>query len=556
MRHFFTLLLSLTLLSNSFAQDLPLKIEVPPASTDPNVQFTMLNFEVMGKDKFSIFYYHTLYGSVLHNSEFVEDTGQVVFKDHKHKIPIPNSHIAVLLKKQIFDGSGKLLNSEEWLLAGRKMDVAGEYKIYFPKGAKHPIVANRTVIDKTIFNLDAVKGLNPVEMNTLLDLSLTMFPEDPTNNDNKFASQPNTNTLAEDILATRKQFKSLRSTGLLFRGDLPPNESVLTRYNIVSDRTFVITKGKEKDKTKPTLLKFYVTEDYKTFDCLDSARVEGEVSLTSAATIYNTNAEAIGAFANLLVKSKDEKGEDLAQQFSVAMDADYTIGTWLHSVGKNKLNSLSPEVCWYEGSKLWVMSNNREKFFKSYVQMHVFEKGKPAMSLFPLTEEEKGSEKTKFVKTYQPTPPSGIGTAPALPERYVPIYFTTAGETRYIIMQGTRFDDVSKSRQYLSVNIYRIESKGKVTNIDMLSDYKAFVPLPLPRIIKNPDAEFFLLQYPLKIQLAFYQDRSEIIPLDADNGTLVQKPDNSYLVTSPYGSALLRRTTMGTKYTLLFYPQK
>ncbi|MBC7865705.1 MAG: hypothetical protein IAF38_22210 [Bacteroidia bacterium] len=201
------------------------------------------------------------------------------------------------------------------------------------------------------------------------------------------------------------------------------------------------------------------------------------------------------------------------------------------------------------------MSNNREKFFKSYVQMHLLEKGKPAVSLFPLTEEEKGSEKSGFVKTFQPVAPSGVGTAPALPERYIPIYFSTAGETRYIIMQGTRWDEASKNRQYLSVNIYRLDGKGKVTNIDMLSDYKAFYPMPLPRIIKNPNAEFFLLQYPVKIQLAFYNDRSEISPLDVDNSALVEKPDRQYLTTTPNGSVLLRRTNMGTKYTLLFYPK-
>lgn len=341
----------------------------------------------------------------------------------------------------------------------------------------------------------------------------------------------------------------------MFRGDLPSNESVLTRYSIVSDRIFVVTKVKDKDKTKPTVVKFYVNTDYKTFDCLDSTTVSGEITLTSAATVYSTNAEAVGAFANMHIKSKDEKGEDLLQQLSVAMDADYKIGTCLHSVGKNKLNSLSPEVCWYEGDQLWVMSNNREKVFKSYVQMHLFERGKPATNLFPLTEEEKSSEKSKFVKTFQPTPSNGVGTAPPIPERYIPIYFTTQGETRYIIMQGTRMDEVSKNRQYLSVNVYRIDGKGKVTNVDMLSDYKAFIPLYVPVIIKNTDVQYYLLQYPVKLQLAFYADRSELSPLDIDNSAVLEKPNREYISTSPYGSALLRRTNMGTKYTLLFYPK-
>jgi len=201
------------------------------------------------------------------------------------------------------------------------------------------------------------------------------------------------------------------------------------------------------------------------------------------------------------------------------------------------------------------MSNNREKFFKSYMQVHVFEKGQPAQYLFPLTEEEKGTEKTKFVKTFQPTPANGVGTAPPLPEKYAPIYFTTAGTTRYIVMQGTRFDEATKNRQYLSLNIYRMEATGKVTHVDLLSDYKAFIPMPFQKIVKNPEAEFSLLQYPLKLQLAFYADRSELSPLDAENASLVLKPDRTYITTSPYGSALLRRANMGNKLTLLFYPQ-
>lgn len=553
MKHLLSCLFVLTFLLNQ-AQELPIKVEVPPVSEDPNLQFTILRFDVMGKDKFSILYYQVISGSVLRSTEFVRDTGQIVYRDAERRDEILGSNAVVLLKKQIIDGSGKQLATEEWLIAQRVLEASGEHKLYFPKKFQHPLVPNRSVINKSIYTLDAIKGLNESEMGALVELARNMIP--PEFRPREYTNQPRYDyPYAEDILATKRQFKALKSIGTLFKGNLPSDESVLTRFNIVSDRIFVITKVKEKEKTSSTLLKFYISEDNKIFECLDSAKVEGEVTLTSAATAYNTNSEAIGAFANLLVKSKNEKGEELTQQLSVAMDADYTIGTWLHSVGKNKLNSMAPEVCWYEGSKLWIMSNNREKFFKSYMQLHVLEKGKAATNLFPQTDEEKGSEKTKFVKTFQPTPANGVGVAPALPERYVPIYFTTIGETRYIVMQGTRYDEASKNRQYLSVNIYRIDDKGKVSNVDMLSDYKAFIPLPLPGLVKNPEAEYCLLLYPVKLQIAFYKDHSELSPLDENNASLVQKSDGSYISTSTYGSALLRRGNMGTKCTLLFYPK-
>lgn len=210
MKSCFTLLLCISIYLNSSAQDLPVKITVPEASTDPNMQFNVLQFDVMEKDKFSVLYFQSLYGSVMHNSEFVSDTGQIVYKDPKLKTPIYNSNTVLLLKKQIFDATGKLLNTEEWLLAARKLDVSGEFKFYFPRGAKYTTVPNRTVIDKSIYNLDAVKNLSQTEMAALVELVQRMIPKE-----GEAVNYTRTeSTIAEDIIATRKQFKALRSTGL------------------------------------------------------------------------------------------------------------------------------------------------------------------------------------------------------------------------------------------------------------------------------------------------------------------------------------------------------
>ncbi len=548
MKKIFTILLFALVSLNLTSQDLPLKVAVPPVCSDPNLQFYILNFDAPAKDQFSIFYYHLIYGSVIHAGEFVSDTGSAVFKDPKRNDYIQGANAVVMLKKQTFDNTGKLLNESDWLLAERKMESEGAYVLYYPKGFKHALVPNRTAITMSIYNLDAIKGLTVPEMEALAVLVKGMIPQPPQA---YVQSTYHENTLAEDIMATKKQFKSLRATGLLFKGNLPKDESVLTRYPIVSERNFVITRTKGKS----FLLKFYLTEDYKTFDCLDSTRIEGDVSLTSMSTCYNLNSEAIGAFANFQLKTKDDKGEDVLQQYSFAMDADYKISGWIHSVGKNKLNSMDPEICWYEADKLWVMSNNREKFFKSYVQLHQFPKAQAAISLYPTSDEEKGSEKTKFVKNFQPPVPMNQSQIAPLAEKYVPVYMTTAGESRYFIAQGTRWDDVTKSRQYMSVNIYRIDGKGKVTSIDILSDINSHAPFPMDRIIKNPNGEFFLLQYPIKVQLAFYPDRSELSPLTDAASMLIERQDKQFIGTSPYGSFMLHHTLSGTKYTILFYPK-
>ncbi|MCC6370548.1 MAG: hypothetical protein IT236_06020 [Bacteroidia bacterium] len=554
MKKIITLVAALFFILSSNAQTLPVTVDVPPLYNDPNIPFNVLNFDTPEKDKFTVFYYHIVNASVMRAGEFVSDTGYVVARDQKMREYIHGSNSLLFLKKQTFDAGGHLLNSEEWLLAQRQLDAQNEYKMYFSRSFKHPFLANRLPITMNIYNLDAVKGLSQPEMTALVELVKGMIPPPP--GDVHVASTTGgvrENTIAEDIKSIKNQFKSLRSTGLAFKGDLPSGEKVLTRYPIVSDRVFVITKTKGDSY----LLKVYITADYKTFDCLDSVRVNGgDVTLTSAATIYNTNAEAVGAFANLHYKTKDEKGEDMLRQISIAMDADYKVTSWTHSVGKNKMNSLSPEVCWYEGDKLWVMSDNCERVFKTYKQLHQFVKGADAKQIFPASDEDKGSEKSHYVKNFQPeTPPQSTSIGP-VPDKEVPMFLTTVGETRYLITQGTKYDDALKATLYLTVTIYRIDGKGKITNEDFLSDYKGTVPLPIKRIIKNSNAEHFLLQYPVRIQMNLYEDHNDLNPLTADNTQLIEKYNREFITDGPQGSVMLKRSAMGNKYTILYYPKK
>ncbi|MEI6021169.1 MAG: hypothetical protein WCR21_08570, partial [Bacteroidota bacterium] len=400
-KHKFNLSLGLMLLSfNFFAQDLPIKVTVPPVCIDPNQQFNVINFDSPDKDQFTIMYSHFIYASVIQAGEFVQDTGSTVFKDQRKNEPIYNSNQLLLIKKQRINVSGQVVFEEQWLLATRKLDSEGEYKMYFQKGYKHPMVQNRTPITLSIYNINQIQGLSGDEMAALVNLTNNMIPREVDNSVNAPAPVRE-NSIADDLKSMKKQIKSLREAGMMFRGDLPSNEKVLTRYTMAPERTFVITKTKGDD----CLLKFYITEDYKSYDLLDSSRINGDILLTSIATIYNNQSEAVGVFANLHYKTKNEKGEELQQQYSFAMDPEYKISGWIHSVGKNKLNSMSVEVCWYEGTKLWVLSNNREKFFKSYMQLNNFDKGKTAESVFPLTEEDKGSEKSKFAATFQPPVP-------------------------------------------------------------------------------------------------------------------------------------------------------
>ena len=550
----FNLGLSLSLLFilsfNLSAQDLPLKITVPPVCIDPNQQFNVINFDSPDKDQFSILYSHFIYGSVMRADEYVQDTGSVVFKDKRKTEAIYNSNQLLLIKKQRLNASGQIIFEEQWLLATRKLDSEGEFKLYFQKGYKHPMVQNRTPITLSIYNINQMQGLSNDEMAALVNLTSNMIPREIDNSSN--ASNPSREpTIADDIKSMKKQIKALREAGMMFKGDLPSNEKVLTRYPMAPERTFVITKTKGDD----FLMKFYITEDYKSYELLDSIRVKGDILITSIGTIYNNTSEAVGVFANFHYKTKNEKGEEIQQQYSFAMDPEYKISGWIHSVGKNKLNSMAIEVCWYEGTKLWVLSNNREKFFKSYMQLNTFEKGKNAENVFPLSEEDKGSGKSKFATTFQPPVPFNASQVSPIADKNITMYSTIVGDTRYFITEGTKYDDTRKLTEYLDLNVYRVDGKGRLTNIDFISPYRGTEPLPIKKLCKNAGAEYLMLELPIRIQLVFSPEKMEIQPITADNTYLVANLNKQLLVTKEHGTVMLKCTQIGYKYTFLWYPK-
>lgn len=528
----------------SSAQDLPKRIELPPPGIDPSQRFDLLHASNPEEDKFSFVYTQPLYGSVVRKEEFIRDTGGIVYFDDKYREPVMNSGGAVLVVKHTIDREGKLLSDQLWLLAQRPIDQPGGYKFYFRKNVRHPIIQDGAEIRHTLVNLDNVEGLSNDELTSLVNLAKRMMPAVQIT-DRQYREK----TIAEDIQDTKNQLRSLRQGGMI-KGDLPRSEQVLTRYSIRDDRNIAITKTKGKQP----LLKFYLTEDYKHYELVDSAQVEGDVQLTSVATIYNAHSEPAGAFANMLLETKNEKGESVSMQLSYILDASYNVTGWKHSVGKNKLNSLKPKVCWYEGNKTIVLSENNEKFFKSYKQVHLFQKGSDALMTYPHTEEEKGTEKFQYVKSFQPQGP--VGAAPPVASSEFAIAISSIDGARYAITEGSRFDQTTNLREYLSVNIYRIDENAKVTTVENIPDYRAQQPVRADRIIKTSTSDYILLFYPVKLQLALNKEKSELSPLDTGTEILVSGIDGNFVTRGVDGSMLVHRSAAGNKYTLLFYPKQ
>jgi hypothetical protein len=534
------------------AQEIPKKIEIPPVHADPNVQFTVLHFDAPAKDQFSILYYYQVNGSVLRSGEFVRDTGGVVFKDKLWNEPIENSTGAILFKRQVVDASGKELSAEQYLLAKRALGGEGTYKLFFQKKGKDPVVTNRTEITKSVYNVMELPNMTDGEKSALVKFCSQYIPvktdkhtgqvENPTTN------RPPEKTVVDDWKSMKNQFKAIREARSALRTDMPKDEKVLTRFTISGNRSFAITKTKGDN----AWLKCYLSEDDKQFECLDSTRINGDIQITSTAVVYSTKPEAVGAFANFLYEFKDEKGEKLNRQLTVAMDADFRIGTWIHSTGKDKLNSISPELCWYDGDKLYLMSNNRDKIFKPYAQVHEFIRGGAAKILYPATDEEKGTEKFQYTKNFQPPAPMNT-SLPPVPDRHIPVQVLTRGSTRYFMSQGVKRNEAMKADEYLSMTIYRFENGTRLTNIDVLGDYRGNKPFPLEHLTTNDAGEYFLILYPIRVQLAFTPEKSEVTQLTDDRTYLVEKSDGAFIQHTPNGSMLLRKEAIGNKMTVLYY---
>ena len=65
------ILMALVASSLMNAQTLPIQVPIPAPHTDPNVFFNLLYMDAVAKDRFSVIYCHTIYGSVMNGAEFV-----------------------------------------------------------------------------------------------------------------------------------------------------------------------------------------------------------------------------------------------------------------------------------------------------------------------------------------------------------------------------------------------------------------------------------------------------------------------------------------------------
>ncbi len=545
-KQFFFFLLFAAIYQTSAAQTLPISISVPQVSPDGNQQFRVLNFDISDNgDAFSILYMQELNASVMTNKEFLDEGGDYVFEKPKKKDLIPNSNKIVLLVRQIISKNGESSTDKLWVLAERKMESADEYRLFFKKNFTHPIIRTDAPVTLTVHNLDNVEGLSKNEKEAVtIFVKRELFPDGST-----YVNQGREKTAIESIVDLRDQIKSLKTSGLFTKGSLPKGESVLTKFSIIPKKDYVVTKQKGDNP----ILKFYLTADYSEYQLLDSLIIDGDVSMTTIHTVYDKAGNPVGVLNVFVVKSKDASGEKKSEILLVGVNDDDELGHWMFEAGKSGGSSVVPEVCYQDGKKIMVISSNIEKMFKPYYQVHALEMGKPAVTLYPETEDEQRSVKQKNTDMLQPN--TGSYTSPGpLTEKYLPLMFISFDEVQYIITQQFARDRNKNIDENMGLMVYRLMA-GKLTNAMSMPGYRSDVPIVNELLLDNKDSKYLMLGYPTKVQLKVDKEGAVVTPIESATNKLVPMINGNIIAENNAGLLLLSKTTMGTKYNFLWWPK-
>lgn len=540
-------LLLLALVSQKVdAQEFPLNISVPQVTSDANQQYQILNYNVSEDgNSFSILYLQELEATVKSEKEFNKNPGEYAFQEKKMKSDnfIANSNKVLLLIRQVVNKNGEGRIDKSWVLAERKMESAEEYRMTFNKRFTHPILPSDAPITLTIHNLDNVQDLNGREKEALtVYIKKFIFPDPGV-----YVNPGRESTLGESIADLKSQFKTLRTSGAFIKGTLPKGESVLTKFEIVPKKNFVVTK----QKGEPMLLKFYLTPDYTDYELVDSLFLDGDVTVTSILHCYNKNTSVAGLMSGFHYKYKDGEGNSQSQILLVGLNEDDELGHWLVDAGKNKLNSLSPEVCYVEDKKFTLVSSNIEKIFKPYYQVHQLEIGKPGLLTFPLTEEDRKTVNQSRLKSLQVSDGKPYSAGP-LAQKHIPLWFTNFEAVRYMVTQSYA-RDVSKNLDvYMGLEIYRLDG-DRITDVYSVDGYQSDVAIHNEFLVQSDGKQYTMLGLPTKIQLTLDKTAAEIKPIESATSMLVPDIKGSVITENDKALIMLTKTRMGTKYSLLVY---
>jgi hypothetical protein len=534
----------------------PIKFDVPAIKFGENQSFDVLSYEALSDGKYSIFYSQELAAAVKGEKEFFHPGGQGAHTEPKFGKYIPYSERILLLTRQTIDAKGAS-NTDFWVLALRELSTDDVFTMFFPPNFTHPIISDKIPIKNSLKHMEQLKDLTPREFEalTLLGKQKYNFYEYPV-----ASTKYRQSTLKEDFKQLGLEFKQLKA--MLGKGDLPKDEKLMYKREVVEKTRFAVMKSKEVNDSFD--LKIYVSNsDDSKYELQKSKKYGGSVIPNTTSLVLNSDLKVSAAFGYLTHKFKDDKKEDQSKILALGIDDNGESQFWDVYAGKNKLSSFVPKISWIDEDGIIVMSDNSEKVFKPYNQLHLLKRDGTSKILYPLSEQEINSEKTEIIKAVEESKDmnafggssfsSGMGQSIK-----IPLIINKVNGSQYLTFQNekTTTSNNVHTTTFEDLTTYRIDDQKKLTKVSTVTVEKSAKKVNVLPLAKYADNEVYILEFSAKMKLIFNKEKFSLEPLDSKTMRTVPMMSKEYISYSDAGSMILTKTIIGNGYSVEFYPNK
>jgi hypothetical protein len=558
----FTLLLSI-LFTIMISYGQAIKFDVPSIKFGENQSFNVLSYEALADGKYSIFYAQELSAGVKGEKEFFHPNNVGAFTEPKNGKYIPYSERVLLLTRQTIDAKGAS-NTDFWVLALRELSTDDQFTMFFPPNFAHPIISDKIPIKNSLKHMEQLKDLTAREYEalTLLGKEKYSFYDYPTAKVSYRRS-----TFNEDWKQLGLELKQLKA--MLGKGDLPKDEKLMFKREIVEKTRFAVMRSKEVNDSFDLKLYLSNSDDSK-YELQESKKYSGSVMPNTDILVRNSNLEVSAAFGYLLHKFKDEKGEDQSKMLAIGIDDNGESQFWDVYAGKNKLSSFVPKQSWINEDGIYVLSDNAEKVFKPYNQLHLLKRDGTAKLLYPLSEQEVNSEKTESLTTIPEEPKStnafghsssfsgSSGGYSSVGAKKNPLIINKVNGTQYLTYQNENTTTANNvhTTTFGELVTYRIDDQQKLTTISHVTVEPSSKLVNVIPLAKYKDSQVYILEFGSKMKLVFNKEKFELVPLDSKTMRTVPMISREYISYSDAGAMLLTKTIIGNGYSVEFYPSK
>src|SRR5688572_33356654 len=356
----------------------------------------------------------------------------------------------------------------------------------------------------------------------------------------------------------RSGFKEI---GAVFgKSDIPKTEKMLFKTELDEGIRVVGTKIEKKDSVE---VKLYLSaKGDANYELLKKQTFAGNITPNfSAALVYDRSMKVAGVIGYMVLKYKNAAGENKSNTFLMGINENSEGQFWRLDVSKNTLSSFTPECCFIGPEGIYVVGYNNEKVFKPYYQYTLLRNDGTYTMFYPSTPAEINSEKSQFLYTDQvKNQGSGYssGSYTSETKREIPIAILEHGKTKFILTLSKIVNNTGSTTitSYGNLSVMTIDGSNKIRERYEIQENKS-QDIIFPRLLgQYADKSYYVINYPNKFKLALSEGKVETEPLETGVYRLVYMPTEDYLSTNQFGSMLLTKTVVGSKYQMEFYPGK